>query len=133
AFGCRLRGILLSTLPVLWTQQRCSRVCAKTSRRAAQKPSAPSPTASLGARASPRCFRSRSSSRQLPIGRLPPPRDVPPADGLVERQRLPDRAGVDAIAEEDDQRGSPVATDRPGMAPAPGTPHLMRREVERVD
>jgi Tn3 transposase DDE domain/Domain of unknown function (DUF4158) len=50
-----------STLAILWTQQRCSRASGKTSRKAPQKPSAPSPMASTGARI-PRRFRSRSSS-----------------------------------------------------------------------
>jgi hypothetical protein len=48
------------------TQQRCSRVSGNTSRIAAQKPSARSPTATTGARI-PRIFRSRSSASQLSV------------------------------------------------------------------
>src|SRR4029450_10428122 len=51
-------------LPSLWNQSRCSRVFGHTSRTAAQKPSAPSPTATTGARI-PRRFRSRSTVFQL--------------------------------------------------------------------
>src|SRR5262245_8997890 len=55
---------LFSTLAVLCTQQRWPRVCGHTSSIACQKPSAPSATASSGATASPRRFRSSSSSFQ---------------------------------------------------------------------
>jgi hypothetical protein len=51
----------LRTLAILWNQQRCSRVAGKTSRSAAQNPSAPSPMASTGA-AMPRRLQSRSRS-----------------------------------------------------------------------
>ena len=48
-------------MAILWNQQRCSRVAGKTSRSAAQNPSAPSPMASTGA-AMPRRLQSRSRS-----------------------------------------------------------------------
>src|SRR5580700_7632925 len=64
AFGCWLFGSLLRTLAVLCTQQRCSRVVGHSSPSAFQKPSAPSVTASSGATARPRFFKSSSSSRQ---------------------------------------------------------------------
>ena len=64
AFACWLFGSLFRTLAVLCTQQRCSRVFGHTSPSAFQKPSAPSATASSGAIASPRRFRSSSRSRQ---------------------------------------------------------------------
>jgi hypothetical protein len=63
--GLGLLGILLSTLAVLCTQQRCSRVWGYTLRRAAQKPIAPFTVANWGAKVRPRCFRSMRSSRQL--------------------------------------------------------------------
>lgn len=49
ARGWTLFGIESSVFMVLWTQSRCTRVCGKTSLIAAQKPSAPSPTANSGA------------------------------------------------------------------------------------
>ena len=49
ALGCTRFGSLSRTLAILWTQQRCSLVPEYTCCRAAQKPSAPSPIASLGA------------------------------------------------------------------------------------
>src|SRR6201997_1961917 len=64
AFGCWPFGSLLRTLAVLCTQQRCSRVVGHSSPSAFQKPSAPSATASSGATARPRFFKSSSSSRQ---------------------------------------------------------------------
>ena len=64
ALGCTLLGSLLRTFAVLCTQQRWPRVCGHTSSIAFQKPNAPSPIASLGAIASPRRLRSRSSSFQ---------------------------------------------------------------------
>ncbi len=48
AFGCWLFGSLASTLAVLCTQQRCSRVVGQTSPAAFQKPSAPSAIISSG-------------------------------------------------------------------------------------
>src|SRR5437868_9122942 len=62
ALGCWLFGNLLRTLAVLCTQQRCSRVVGHSSPSAFQKPSAPSATASSGATARPRFFKSSSSS-----------------------------------------------------------------------
>ena len=64
AFVCWLFGSLFKTFAVLCTQQRCSRVLGHTSPSAFQKPSAPSATASSGAMASPRRFRSSSKVRQ---------------------------------------------------------------------
>src|SRR5207248_3911049 len=64
AFGCWLLGSLLRILAVLCTQQRCSRVVGHNSPSAFQNPSAPSATASSGAMARPRFFKSSSSSRQ---------------------------------------------------------------------
>src|SRR5947207_6256783 len=65
AFNCwLLLGSLFKTLAVLCTQQRWPRVLGHTSSIACQKPSAPSATASSGPVASPRRFRSRSSSLQ---------------------------------------------------------------------
>src|SRR5712671_5383799 len=64
AFECWLFGSLFKTLAVLCTQQRWPRVLDHTSSIACQNPSAPSGTASSGAIASPRRFRSRSNSRQ---------------------------------------------------------------------
>src|SRR5215468_10143688 len=64
ALGCWLFGSLATTLAVLCTQQRCSRVVGQTSPAAFQKPSAPSAIASSGRTSSPRRFRSSSSSRQ---------------------------------------------------------------------
>jgi hypothetical protein len=51
-------------LAVLWTQHRCSRVSPNTLRRAAQKPNAPSPIASVGPSAKPRAFRSNSNCKR---------------------------------------------------------------------
>src|SRR5436190_12863633 len=65
AFGCWLFGSLFRTFAVLCTQQRCPHVLGHTCSIACQKPSAPSATASSGAAASPRRFRSRE---QLPPG-----------------------------------------------------------------
>src|SRR5271170_2394276 len=59
------RATLLSTLAVMWTQQRWCLVPGKTSSMAFQKPSAPSPTARSGAISSPRRLISIRSSRQL--------------------------------------------------------------------
>src|SRR4051812_16949257 len=64
AFGCWLFGSLASTLAVLCTQQRCSRVFGQTSPAAFQNPSAPSAMTSRGGTSSPRRFRSSSRSRQ---------------------------------------------------------------------
>src|SRR3954452_176680 len=64
AFGCWLFGNLASTLAVLCTQQRCSRVFGQTSPAAFQNPSAPSAMVSCGGTSSPRRFRSSSRSRQ---------------------------------------------------------------------
>ena len=61
--GCADFGSAASTLAILWNQQRCSRVAGNTSRSAPQNPSAPSPTASTGARI-PRRAQSRSRSAQ---------------------------------------------------------------------
>ena len=63
ALAWRDLGNLFRTLPVLCSQQRCSRVVPWLSRKAFQKPSAPSPTASSGATSRPRRLRSSSSSR----------------------------------------------------------------------
>ena len=49
------------------------------------------------------------------------------------RRRLPDGPGVDAVVEEHDQGGPPVAADRQGSVPAPRPPHLVGGEVEGVD
>jgi hypothetical protein len=54
-------GSAARTFACLWNQQRCSFVCGKTSRSASQKPSAPPPTARIGARI-PRRQQSRSRS-----------------------------------------------------------------------
>ena len=59
--GCADLGSAPSTLAILWNQQRASLVSGKTSRSAFQNPSAPSPTASTGARM-PRRAQSRSRS-----------------------------------------------------------------------
>jgi len=48
--GCADLGSAVRTLAVLWNQHRPSLACGNTSLRALQKPSAPSPTASTGAR-----------------------------------------------------------------------------------
>lgn len=61
--GSDLVGVAVFTL---CTQFRCSRVSGNTSRSADQKPSAPSPTASTGARM-PRRLQSRSRSAQLAV------------------------------------------------------------------
>src|SRR5947208_10929869 len=53
AFGCWLFGSLASTLAVLCTQQRCSRVFGQTSPAAFQNPSAPSAMTSRGATVEP--------------------------------------------------------------------------------
>jgi hypothetical protein len=55
-----------NTLPILWNQQRCSRVVGNTSRNAVQNPSAPSPAARTGARI-PRRAQSRSRSAHDPV------------------------------------------------------------------
>ena len=62
--GWRRFGSLSRMFPSLWNQSRCSRVFGHTSRTAAQKPRAPSPTATTGGRM-PRRFRSRSTVFQL--------------------------------------------------------------------
>ena len=59
-----LLGIESRTFMVLCTQSRWIRVSGKTSRRAPQKPKAPSPTATSGDFI-PRFFRSLKSSAQL--------------------------------------------------------------------
>ena len=59
--GCADFGSAASTLAVLWNQQRPSLACGNTSRSPFQNPSAPSPTASTGARM-PRRAQSRSRS-----------------------------------------------------------------------
>src|SRR5664279_2436479 len=59
--GCADLGSAASTLPWTWNQHLCSLVSGKTSRSAFQKPSAPSPTANIGARI-PRRLQSRSRS-----------------------------------------------------------------------
>ena len=59
--GCADFGSAASTLAVLWNQQRPSLASGNTSRSPFQKPSAPSPTASTGARM-PRRAQSRSRS-----------------------------------------------------------------------
>ena len=46
---------------------------------------------------------------------------------------LPDGAGIDAVVEEHDERGSPVPPDRDRTVPAARPLHLVRREVEGVD
>src|SRR5436309_11426655 len=56
AFGCWLFGNLASTLAVLCTQQRCSRVFGQISPAAFQNPSAPSAMVSCGGTSSPRRF-----------------------------------------------------------------------------
>jgi hypothetical protein len=56
-------------MAILWNQQRCSLVSGKTSRSGDQNPSAPSSTASTGARL-PRRAASRSRSGPRPF-RLP--------------------------------------------------------------
>ena len=72
ALACWLFGSLFRTLAVLCTQQRCSRVLGHTSPSAFQKPSAPSATASSGAIASPRRFRSSSRcANQWALSRVP--------------------------------------------------------------
>jgi hypothetical protein len=47
SFDSNLHCAGSSTLTILWTQQRCSRASGKTSRKAPQKPSAPSPNSAL--------------------------------------------------------------------------------------
>src|SRR5712671_2525471 len=64
AFGCWLFGNLASTLAVLCTQQRCSRVFGQTSPAAFQNPRAPSAMMSRGGTSSPRRSSSSSRSRQ---------------------------------------------------------------------
>jgi len=63
AFGWADFGNAARTFPILWNQHRCSVVAGNTSRTAFQNPSAPSPTASTGARI-PRRLQSRSRSAQ---------------------------------------------------------------------
>ena len=64
ARGRRRFGNLSSTLASLWHQSRCTVVSGHTSRNADQKPSAPSPIATAGARR-PRPRRSRSTLAQF--------------------------------------------------------------------
>ena len=59
--GCADFGSAARTFAALWNQQRRSLACGNTSRSAPQNPSAPSPTASTGARI-PRRAQSRSRS-----------------------------------------------------------------------
>ena len=61
--GCADFGSAPSTLAILWNQQRWVLACGNTSRSALQNLSAPSPTASTGARM-PRRAQSRSRSAQ---------------------------------------------------------------------
>jgi len=56
AFCCLAFGSLASTLAVLCTQQRCSRVFGQTSPAAFQKPSPPSAIANSGDTSRPRRF-----------------------------------------------------------------------------
>src|ERR1700732_2758982 len=74
AFGCWLFGSLLRTLAVLCTQQRCSRVVGHSSPSAFQKPSAPSATASSGATARPRFFKSSKGADAFETGIAVKPR-----------------------------------------------------------
>ena len=60
AFAWSRCGSFSRMFASLWHQSRCPRVSGHTSRTAAQKPSAPSPTATTGARM-PRRFKSRNS------------------------------------------------------------------------
>ena len=64
ALAWMLLGILLSTLAVLCTQHRWTRVAGKTFANAAQNPNAPSPIARSGSIANPRAFTSSRSSAQ---------------------------------------------------------------------
>ena len=61
--GCADFGSAPSKFAILWDQQRCFRVWENTSCSAPQNPSAPSPTASTGARI-PRRAQSRLWSAQ---------------------------------------------------------------------
>lgn len=77
ALGCTRLCILSSTLAVLCTQQRCSRVVGYTCRRAFQKPNAPSPTASFGSMVNPRCLQSsRSCNHDCSLSRYPSVRAI---------------------------------------------------------
>src|ERR1700730_4706150 len=72
ALACWLFGSLFSTLAVLCTQQRCSRVLGHTSPSAFQNPRALSAAASSGATDKPRRFRSSSKARQsCALSRVP--------------------------------------------------------------
>ena len=67
------------------------------------------------------------------IRRLPIPRDVPPEDRLVEWRRFPDRAGINAVVEEYDERAAPVTPDCNRTVPTPWPFHLVSRKVESID
>src|SRR5262249_58171410 len=69
--GCADFGSAARTLAVLWNQRRPSLACGNTSRRPFQNPSAPSPTASTGARM-PRRARSRSPAAPHPAAARDP-------------------------------------------------------------
>ncbi len=73
-------------MATLCTQQRCSLVSGHTVRSAAQNPSAPSPTATIGARM-PRRLRSRSRSAQDSVDSRWP--SVMPTSSLVPSARTP--------------------------------------------
>src|ERR1700741_120219 len=77
AFGCWLFGNLASTLAVLCTQQRCSRVFGQTSPAAFQNPSAPSAMVSR-----------RGTLRPRPAAALPDPGRAL-GDGAARRHGAP--------------------------------------------
>jgi hypothetical protein len=81
AAGCADFGSAASTFAVLWNQQRPSRASGNTSRSPPQNPSAPSPTASTGARI-PRRAQSRSrSAHDSADSRYPSARAISGGDG----------------------------------------------------
>src|SRR6201987_5180913 len=111
AFEYWLFGSLFSTLAVLCTQQRWPRGCGHTSSIACEKPRAPSATASSGATASPRRFRSSSSSFQdCALSRTPsirPTNSFLPSGGTDDDQQalrsvLEPGLDVDAVGPEVD-------------------------------
>ncbi len=130
-------GIAFSTFIVLWTQQRCSRVDANTSRSAVQNPEAPSPIASLGSCFRPR--RLRSSSTFAPALRALPHQIRRPSKGHAAGHTgvhppLPDPYSTRRVsphsalrpAGQFDPQGQHHKDPHIAVCTAPGTDHRVR-------
>src|SRR4051812_20881707 len=52
---------------------------------------------------------------------------------LMSRRRLPDRAGIDPVVEEDYERAPPKSTNRDRMIPSSRSLHLVSGEIKGID